>query len=148
LTRHDFGSSIVNDAPGLRTRLALDDLILFETTLVCGRGRTGFRSACEAGKSHLAADKDDAFQSLIDVQRARQRRIRPLSSSDTGYALKSDAAMEAEASADLPFEEPPPLRDDLDIENEPVPTTPEGRLERWRKRLLDLSGRNRLLNLP
>lgn len=74
LTQHDFGSSVADDAPGLRTRLALHDLLLFETTLVCGRGKSGFKRACEAGEAHVRPDKDDAFEAVIDVHRARQRR--------------------------------------------------------------------------
>jgi len=144
LTRHDFGSSV--DAPGLRTRLALHDVLLFETTLICGHGRSGFKRACEAGEALVAADKDEAFEAVIDVHRARQRRIRPLSSGSGEYAFKVEHPGSIEP-ADLPYEEPPPLREDPDDQTEAPSTTPEGRLERWRKRLLDLTGRNRLLNL-
>jgi hypothetical protein len=147
LTRHDFGSSVADDAPGLRTRLALHDLLLFETTLVCGGGRSGFKRACEVGQAHVASEKDEAFEAVIDVHRARQRRIRPLSSSSGGYALKVDASGDNAEVVVLPYEEPPPLREDPQAEEDVAPTTPDGRLERWRKRLLDLSGRNRLLNL-
>ncbi len=35
-----------------------------------------------------------------------------------------------------------------DADDEPPPKTPDDRLERWKRRLLDISGRNRLLNLP
>jgi hypothetical protein len=146
LTRHDFGSSVADDAPGLRTRLALHDVLLFETTLICGHGRSGFKRACEAGEALVAADKDEAFEAVIDVHRARQRRIRPLSSGSGEYAFKVEHPGSIEP-ADLPYEEPPPLREDPDDQTEAPSTTPEGRLERWRKRLLDLTGRNRLLNL-
>lgn len=147
LTRHDFGSSIADDAPSLRNRLALHDLILFETTLICGRGRSGFQRACEAGGAHVTADKDAAFEAVIDVQRARQRRIRPLSSNSDRYSFNTGATETIDEPVHLQHDEPPPLREDPDDQPETTPTTPEGRLERWRKRLLDLTGRNRLLNL-
>lgn len=147
LTRHDFGSSVADDAPGLRTRLALHDILLFETTLICGHGRSGFKRACEAGEARVAADKDEAFEALVDVQRARQRRIRPLSSGSGEYSFKFERPEETDEAVGLPHEEPPPLREDPDEQTEALPTTPEGRLERWRNRLLDLTGRNRLLNL-
>ena len=147
LTRHDFGSSVADDAPGLRTRLALHDLLLFETTLVCGRNKSGFKRACEAGEAHVASDKDDDFRAVIDVHRARQRRIRPLGSNADGYALKADGPEDQDDIRPLAIDEPPPLREDPLGDDELSPTTPEGRLERWRKRLLDLSNRNRLLNL-
>ena len=148
LTRHDFGSSVADDAPGLRTRLALHDLLLFETTLICGRGRSGFKRACEEGEAHVVSDKDGAFEAVIDVHRARQRRIRPLSSNGGGYAFKIDISEEPAEVVDLQYEEPPPLREDPQTEEDEPPNSPDSRLERWRKRLLDLSGRNRLLNLP
>jgi hypothetical protein len=147
LTRHDFGSSVADDAPSLRNRLALHDLILFETTLICGRGRSGFKRACEAGEAHVTAEKDAAFEAVIDVQRARQRRIRPLSSNSEGYLFNPNATETPDGPVELPYDEPPLLREDPDDQPETTPTTPEGRLERWRKRLLDLTGRNRLLNL-
>ena len=147
LTQHDFGSSVADDAPGLRTRLALHDLLLFETTLICGHGRSGFKRACEVGETRVSADKDDAFEAVIDVQRARQRRIRPLSSSSSEYSFKVERPEETDETVGLPYEEPPPLREDPDEQPEAPPTSPEGRLEKWRKRLLDLTGRNRLLNL-
>ena len=147
LTRHDFGSSVADDAPSLRNRLALHDLILFETTLICGRERSGFKRACEAGGARVTADNDAAFEAIIDVQRARQRRIRPLSSSSDGYSFNPGAVEATDGPVTLQHDEPPPLREDPDDLPEATPTTPEGRLERWRKRLLDLTGRNRLLNL-
>ncbi|MGD0108093.1 MAG: DUF4011 domain-containing protein [Rhodopila sp.] len=148
LTRHDFGCSVADDAPGLRTRLALHDLLLFETTLVCGSGRSGFKRACEAGEAHVVAEKDTEFEAVIDVQRARQRRIRPLSSGGAEYMFKVTPIEDTGSPADLPPDEAPPLRDDPDEDADEQRETHEGRLERWRKRLLDLTGRNRLLNLP
>jgi hypothetical protein len=145
LTQHDFGSSVADDAPGLRTRLALHDLLLFETTLVCGKGKAGFKRACDVGAAHITSDKDEAFEAVIDIQRARQRRIRARTSVSGTYSLQVNVGDEY---ADiLSHEEPPPLRDDPMPDPEVAPSTPAGRLERWRKRLLDLSGRNRLLNL-
>lgn len=148
LTHHDFGSSVADDAPSMRNRLALHDLILFETTLICGAARSGFKRACEAGQAHVRAERDAAFEAVIDVQRARQRRIRPLSSSSGVYSFNPNVPETPDGPVELPHDEPPPLREDPDSQPETTPTTPEGRLEHWRKRLLDLTGRNRLLNLP
>ncbi|MBP0447449.1 DUF3320 domain-containing protein [Roseomonas sp. SSH11] len=147
LARHDFGSSVADDAPGLRTRLALDDLLLFEATLACGRGQAGFRRACEAGAAHVAPDRDGAFEAVIDVHRARQRRIRPLTARGAAYALQQATGGDEAPAAKLAPEEPPLLREDVLAEQEVPPASPADRLERWRRRLLDLSGRNRLLNL-
>jgi very-short-patch-repair endonuclease len=146
LAKHDFGTSVAEDAPGLRTRLALQDLLLFETTLVCGRGRTGFTRACETAKEQVAPEADAAFEAVIDIRRARQRRIRPLRAAAEGYARKPDIEGEL-APPEVPAEEPPALRDDPLAESEELEATPTDRLARWRRRLLDISGRNRLLNL-
>ena len=147
LSKHDFGASRADDAPGLRTRLALHDIVLFEATLAVGSSRTGFKRACEAGAAHVTPDKDDAFEAVIDVARARSRRIQPLSARTGAYALKDTTEQEDTAALEIAAEDAPALREDAPPEAEPAPATPAGRLEQWRKRLLDLSGRNRLLNL-
>ncbi len=146
LSRGDFGTSTVDDAPGLRTRLKLDDLKLFETTGVTHSRKPSFQQATLAGAAHVEPEKDAEFEGLIDIHRARQRRILPLASAATGYAFQAGAEV---AKAMLPvIEDAPPLRDDMSASEEAPPATAEDRLARWRKRLLDLSGRNRLLNLP
>ncbi len=144
LSEGDFGTSTVDDAPGLRTRLKLDDLLLFETTSATHAHKPGFSQTLAAGAEHLAPEHDARFEGLIDIHRARQRRILPLAAVVTGTAPQA----EREPATPPPMETPPPLRDDIATRPEPPPATPEDRLARWRKRLLDLSGRNRLLNLP
>ena len=144
LSEGDFGTSTVDDAPGLRTRLKLDDLLLFETTSATHAHKPGFSQTLAAGAEHLAPEHDARFEGLIDIHRARQRRILPLAAVVAGTPPQA----EPEPAAPPPMETPPPLRDDMAARPEPPPATPEDRLARWRKRLLDLSGRNRLLNLP
>lgn len=147
LSKGDFGTSTVDDAPGLRTRLKLDDLKLFETTGATSPRKPSFQQATLTGATHVEPEKDPDFEGLIDIHRARQRRILPLASATTGYAFQAGAADTVEVV--LPtIEDAPPLRDDVVAIEEPPPSTAEDRLARWRKRLLDLSGRNRLLNLP
>ena len=145
LSKGDFGTSTVDDAPGLRTRLQLDDLKLFETTGAAAQRKPSFTQALQAGDAHVAPEKDGEFVTLVDIHRARQRRILPLASSAAGYAFQASAA---EPGTVPSFDEAPVLRDDRVGEEEAPPATAEDRLARWRKRLLDLSGRNRLLNLP
>ncbi len=146
LSKNDFGASTVDDAPGLRTRLQLDDMKLFETTLVTQTRKPGFNQATLAGAAHVVPEKEAEFEGLIDIHRARQRRILPLASATTGYAFQPGANP---AETDLPgIEDAPPMRDDAPPPEEEAPAAAEDRLARWRKRLLDLSGRNRLLNLP
>lgn len=150
LSKHDFGASVADDAPSLRTRLALNDVLLFETTLCTQAPAPGFKRACAAGAEKVAAGHDSEFEGVIDVHRARQRRIRPLGAPTGGYARGITGSAGDAAPIEVgppPIEDAPPLRDDDVPEADPPPATSADRLARWRKRLLDLSGRNRLLNL-
>lgn len=145
LSKGDFGTSTVDDAPGLRTRLQLDDLKLFETTLVTQHRKPSFMQATQAGEAKLAPDRDDDFEGLIDINRARQRRILPLASAVADYRFEPGTA----DPVTLPdFGAAPVMRDDRVADEDVPPAAAEDRLARWQKRLLDLSGRNRLLNLP
>ncbi|WP_338332686.1 DUF4011 domain-containing protein [Acetobacter sp. LMG 32666] len=148
LAQQDAGASVVQDLPGIRNRLKLDDLRVFETTLVTALSKPGFTVACERGEAHLSEidDEDqDTFREIIDIHRARLRRIRPLS---TSTVLSNDTT--DEASSDLAgqpiFEAAPALREEQ--EEERLPERPADRVQRWCNRLLDMSARNRLLNLP
>jgi hypothetical protein len=146
LSKGDFGTSTVDDAPGLRTRRKLDDLLLFETTLATTTPKPSFRQAIDLGANRIAPEQDTAFEVVIDIHRARQRRILPLASPSAGYALQQTAGEPEDAAP--PMEAPPALREDFAArDEEPPPATREDRVNRWRKRLLDLSGRNRLLNM-
>ncbi|MBS0995539.1 DUF3320 domain-containing protein [Gluconobacter cerinus] len=145
LSREQSGTSVIQDLPGLRNRVALDDVCVFETTLVTAASCPDFAKACERGLAQLQDDGEESkFEEVIDVHRARLRRIRPLSSlvPNTDPAESDDV----ETSATPQLKAAPDLREELgDHENE---ETPESRLDRWCKRLLDISGRSRLLNLP
>lgn len=59
------------------------DLRVFETTLVTAARKPSFTAACERGEASLCETDDegeDTFREIIDIHRARLRRIRPLSS--------------------------------------------------------------------
>lgn len=148
LSQQDAGASVVQDLPGIRNRLKLDDLRVFETTLVTAARKPSFAIACERGEAHLrdiGDDDEDAFREIIDVHRARLRRIRPLSTP----GLRTDTALDetSEDTSEQPlFEAPPALREER--EEELLPDRPADRVQRWCNRLLDMSARNRLLNLP
>ncbi len=150
LSRHDFGASVAEDAPSLRTRLALNDLLLFETALCTHAPAPGFKRACAVGAERIVADRDGEFEGVIDVHRARQRRIRPLAAPSESYARGVSSGVAGNPPPDIgppPIDDAPPLREDDEADAEVPPATAEDRLARWRRRLLDLSGRNRLLNL-
>ncbi len=82
---------------------------------------------------------------MIDIRRAREHKINPL-----GGVIVEPGGVEgaaAEAHVEIAFEEAPVLPDfDEGLDDDDTPETPDGRLERWQRKLLDLSARNPLLN--
>ena len=143
LSYAESGISLLQDLPGIRNRIALDDVCVFETTLATGVTPPSFGTACDRGRAQLEGNgANDAFEGIIDIHRARLRRIRPLPILVQHQVAEAAAEEECAVPA---LEVAPDLRSDEDID---ILETPEGRLDRWCKRLLDLSGRSRLLNLP
>ncbi|WP_395494538.1 DUF3320 domain-containing protein [Acetobacter sp. KSO5] len=151
LAKLDAGVSVMQDLPALRNRLKLQDLAVFETTLVTAGRKPSFSVACEKGEAnlrHAGEGEDNTFREIIDIHRARLRRIHPLSCT-LPSAPTEDLPDAEEPEAALPvFEAAPALREDPQDAEEDKPATPADRLQRWCNRLLDMSGRNRLLNLP
>lgn len=145
LQPQEFATLLVPDAGALRKRIALDELILFETTLATGGAPAGFPRAIAEGARHIDEAHEDAFVAALDIRRARMQRIRPLPMVDAGAAATSQTPI-ADAAGDA-LEAAPPLPDFDLSEPEAPPTTAEGRLERWQRKLLDLTTRNRLLNV-
>lgn len=138
LQRDRFASAVIEDGSALRKRSQLDQLRVFETTLVCLRPVPGFGEACEHAASQLAAVDD--FELAVDIARARQLRIRPLSSERPEPAEPS-----LPAGIEAPAFQPAPLLDPL-ADVVAAIESPGNRLQRWQRRLLDLSLRNALLN--
>ncbi len=146
LQPQEFATLLVEDAAALRKRLALNELILFETTLATGSAPAGFARAIEQGERQVAEAREAEFVMAVDVRRARLQRLRPLALAEVASPVAPEIAPEAPGAADR-LEEAPALGGFDLAEPEAAPTTPEGRLERWRRKLLDLTTRNRLLNV-
>ena len=146
LQPQEFATLLVEDAAALRKRLALKELILFETTLATGLAPAGFARAVEQGERQVAEAREAEFVMAVDVRRARLQRIRPLALAEAAAPPSAKVAPEAPGAAER-LEEAPALGGFDLAEPEAAPTTPEGRLDRWRRKLLDLTTRNRLLNV-
>jgi len=138
-------ASVINDeAEILRKRFQLKELVLVESTLVTSHPAPPFSKAVERAMAQLAPELDDKFITAVDIARARAHSIAPL-------ALPSQAAtpseeIEASEQVEVALEAAPALPNfDHEVEEE-KPDTPEGRIERWQRKLLDLSARNPLLN--
>ncbi|MCB9739867.1 MAG: DUF4011 domain-containing protein, partial [Deltaproteobacteria bacterium] len=141
LRREGFSLSVVDDPAALRKRLQLNELVLVETTLLTQRPLPAFSRAVEQGADRLRSD-DDAFEMAVDVLAARRDRIKPLAS---GLVLLEPEPVPHDLSEPM-FEPAPDLPDEFEPEAVEQPKTPEGRLDRWQRKLLDLSLRNSMLN--
>ncbi len=133
----------VEDPLEIRKAIAQDELVLFETTLATGGRALSFSKAIEEGKRRVSEAHEDDFVYAIDIRLARGREIQPLASTVTG--LPSGPVIEV---SEAPFDEAPDLPpfETGTVLND-TPQTPAERLDRWKRSLLDLSKRNRLLNL-
>lgn len=140
LRPESFARSFTEDLLALRKRVQLKELLVIETTLLC-RGVT-FKAALRQAEERLQADEAH-FVGILDIARARDERIRPLS-----YVQAQDQATGMDGQA-------PEAR--LDVPDASLGATvaewrqervgPGGRLGHWQRRLLDLSLRNPLLNM-
>ena len=142
LQPEEFRSVITDDPVSLRKRIDLDEIVVFETTLVTRNPAGRFAEAVDEARARLAVEQEADFLLALDVRQARIQRILPLPSDTDGEP--------ARAGEPLPpivhdLEEAPELADF--IKPDPVPDTPATRLDRWQRKLLDLTIRNKLLNL-
>lgn len=145
LQPEELSTIVIDEAEILRKRIQLKELVLIETTCVTSHPALPFSKAVMAAMEVILPHKDNTFNSAVDIRRARAHRIAPL-------GLKSgqpSSPVESESNdrVELTVEEAPALPDfDDGIVKEELPGTPAGRLERWQRKLLDLSARNPLLN--
>ena len=129
------------DCSEVRKAVDARELIVFESTLVMHRPAGRFDDARNVAKAAISVEREYKFVAAIDVARARMSEIRPLAS----HSARNESAIGEEL-------EPPPLPAAPGFDNLPAaeaeerPSTPAGRIERWQRKLLDLSLRNRLLN--
>jgi very-short-patch-repair endonuclease len=172
---HDtsFQDPLADDVQAVRKRVASGELLVFETTGIAQHParRPSLRIALEQGQGYLA--DGGQFLYAIDIRRARALHIRPLPSRAMAAAgdgaagnptaaagsrggatagTASGAAAAAAAGATVtaaiePMPDLPPLDPALlKIVDAGPDDTPEGRLSKWKSKLLDLTLRNRLLN--
>lgn len=147
LQPEELSTIVIDEAETLRKRIQLKELVLIETTYVTSHPAPPLSKATAAAQETIIADKDATFNAAVDIRRARAHRIIPIGVK-TGESAGSSHGIENDSvSVTLGFEEAPPLPDfDDGIGDEAQPETPRGRLDRWQRKLLDLTARNPLLN--
>ncbi|MEE9339800.1 MAG: DUF4011 domain-containing protein [Methylococcaceae bacterium] len=146
LSDDDLSSTIIYDAQALRKRCKLNELIVFETTLCTGKPPTKFSLAKQEAEYKL--ENDEAFVLAIDIKRARAARIKPLSYKGLTGSIQGEVHVDR---VDIPVEILTNIPEEAYSETEksaPIINidTPEARIENWKRQLLDLTMRNRLLN--
>ncbi|MEL0636771.1 DUF4011 domain-containing protein [Marinomonas sp. TI.3.20] len=142
----ELSAITTDEAEVLRKRLPDNELILIETTLVTSHPVVSFSKAIEKGAQAVSLEEDDNFELAIDIRRARAHKIRPL-----GFIRQSSISSSSEEIIEdvyeTSLEEAPSLPDFTEqLSFEDVATTSTGRLDRWQRKLLELSARNPLLN--
>lgn len=143
LSKRTFSNAVELDLIDVRKAIAARELVAFETTAVTHRPVATLDHARALVAPRLEADQAGEFVAAIDMHRSRSGGIRPLAS--------HVPVRRAQETRDEEVLAPPILIDTGSIElpeeiAEIKPTTAEGRIGRWQKKLLDLTLRNRLLN--
>jgi len=140
-----FAEPAIEDGLRLRKRVDLGEMTVFDPTAATSRLPVDFDGAVKEARRRL--QDADQFLCVIDVARARKGRIRPLPERVERADAQGDDAQgpgRALAAPDVSGLSAPP--GSAAEAGNATGETPATRLDRWRRRLLDLSLRNRLLN--
>ena len=134
---------IEDDCSEIRKAIAARELVTFETTLVTNQPPGRFQDAVATATAATQEAEEDDFVAAIDIARARMAQIRPLAS----HKRRTEQDVPSESSGGpLPLPTAPKFDLWSPSESEERPTKPDDRINRWQRKLLDLSLRNRLLN--
>jgi hypothetical protein len=146
LVQKTLSKAIETDPMEIRKALASRELVVFETTGVTQRPAITMETAERLLAPRLGEDQGNAFRAAIDVRRARSGGITPLPSHDA--LRRGPTEGQAVPASELPLPAAPSFAALPSETVEVKPGTASGRLDRWQKKLLDLTLRNRLLNFP
>lgn len=150
LTEDRFPEGEVQDAARIRTQIALGNILVWDSSATMAQPPASFGQVQSLGEKHLVGD--DTFQFALDVRVMRLERFLPLPlresvqesnnvlQTPTNTAPKADELQEILSEA---------RQEGALLEGNGLPQITragQGRWQRWKDRLLDLSLRNRLLN--
>lgn len=140
----NFADPLTDDGAALEKRVALGQQLLFDPTLATHVGQN-FADAQAAAERHLQKERAQPghVRAVLDVQRARDGGVRPLPLRAHGAAIVQAAELPAAVHSE-PLA--PATCAAVHADSAPIAPTPQGRIDRWRRRLLDLTLRNRHLN--
>ncbi len=128
LADENFVDPAIDELMRLRKRLELESIVLFDPASAASGSTTSFEDSVRETAQAVEHARVERLLLAIDVEAARRARVAPL---PFGVTRTADPVTPE------PLEEEPPA---------PAPAAPLTRVDRWKRRLLDLSLRNRLLN--
>ena len=143
LHERDFGHVTEPDVVAVRKAVQAREFVPIETTLLTQRPSIGFDQAVDEGRRRLSENRDPEFVMAVDVCRSRSAKIRPLASHRVPDPSDPGSSDEVAPAALPPMPDFGLLPSEIMDE---TPETPRDRIDRWQRKLLDLSLRNRLLN--
>lgn len=143
-----FPEPCIEDRARILKRVQLGQLILLESTGLVAGSRLNFAAVHRAAEQRL--ELPDDFIAAIDIKAARRARIRPLPSrlSDS-FTVVEPAPVPDNPIQVEPLRPPTPTRTHRTRTAAAAPglsPSAQQRLDTWKRKLLDLSLRNRLLN--
>lgn len=147
LVETSFSIPIVDNAQIVRKRVASGELLMLESTHLTHMLTPSMKHSKDCADEYLE-EASTTFQYAVDIKRAREAHIRPMK---TNLVMGKSQVAEADSSNVINDIEDMPLLPPIDpgslepVEVE-VPQTPQGRLNNWKSKLLDLTLRNKLLN--
>ncbi len=134
-----FADASVDDGLRLAKLVELGEICAFDATLATSEASAPLHQAAREA-ARLLSDPAQ-FVCAVDVARARKSRVLPIPSSGAAQGGRESSSPERPVlGVSLPGT-PLPQRE------EAVPETPATRLSKWKRKLLDLTMRNRLLNV-
>ncbi|MCL2103711.1 MAG: DUF3320 domain-containing protein [Kiritimatiellaeota bacterium] len=128
----------------IRKLADLDEFVVIETTMVT-QGATFAEAEAAARKNHL--NIGERFRCAVDVVRARYSGIRPLPLKRSTDGIEFELPLPPGTATEPKAEQRRDLCQDIELSKTGAETSAKGRIARWQQKLLDLSLRNRLLNV-
>lgn len=134
----------------IRKRVDLEEIVVIESVAAASSPPLGFDDAQKAARRHL--EDPDEFITAVDIHCCRKLSIRPLpmrlADGEVTLANPSPSVSSSATEVESPGEPDMSPPADLLEDDEPEHIEPgsETRLDRWKRKLLDLSLRNRVLN--
>jgi very-short-patch-repair endonuclease len=145
LEEETFADVATDDLLRLRKRVELGQITLFETTFLTNEPAVSFELAVKDALKHL--ESESKFRCVLDIRRARKSRIRPLPLRIELASASSVVVQENEGDLTFALTMKLPIFTNRHEENPKIVVeTPATRLDRWKRKLLDLTLNNRQLN--